>query len=103
MGRRLVAWLSAAACLAGTGVGAQAGQDDGPGGADAAPAWHGPALQRSRAGFERSLEDEPSPLKRLARGTLWRAQLDEDTSLSLRLRGGKLGLVLAVRFNSGGG
>lgn len=102
MGRRLVAWLSAAACLAGTGACAQAAQDDGPGAADAAPAWHGPALQRPRAGFERMLDDEPSPLKRLARGTLWRTQLDEDTSLSLRLRGGKLGLVLAVRFNSGG-
>jgi hypothetical protein len=33
---------------------------------------------------------------------LWRTQIDEDSSLSLRLRGGKVGLVLAVRFGGGG-
>jgi hypothetical protein len=31
---------------------------------------------------------------------LWRAQLDEGASLSLRLRGKKIGLVLSVRFGS---
>ncbi len=34
----------------------------------------------------------------LARGTLLRAQLNEDAALTLRLRGGRVGLYLAVRF-----
>jgi hypothetical protein len=98
--RRLVAWLGLAACLATACVGVQAAPDDEPGLAGAAPAWQATARPRLQSGLE--LEGELSPLRRLARGTLWRAQLDEDTSLSLRLRGGKVGLVLAVRFHSGG-
>ena len=39
-----------------------------------------------------------SRLQGWAKGTLLRAQLSADTSLTLRLRGGKLGLYLAVRL-----
>jgi hypothetical protein len=39
-----------------------------------------------------------SPLQGLARGTLMRAQLSADSSLTLRLHGGKLGLYLGVRL-----
>jgi hypothetical protein len=39
-----------------------------------------------------------SPLQGLARGTLMRAQLNADSSLTLRLREGKLGLYLGVRL-----
>lgn len=98
MGRRCVARLWVAAALALATVGARAAPDDAVGPADAAPAWQGASLQRPGAGFDQRLDDEPSALKQLARGTLWRAQLDEDTSLLLRLRGKKIGLVLAVRF-----
>jgi hypothetical protein len=100
MGRRLVARLTMAAGLASACVGAQAAPDDEPGLAGNAPAWQAAARPRPQSGLE--LEGELSPLKRLARGTLWRTQIDEDSSLSLRLRGGKVGLVLAVRFGGGG-
>jgi hypothetical protein len=98
MGRRLFVQLAAALSLASAGVVAQAAQEDLAGLDEAAPAWPSASLQRPGAGFDRTLDDEPSALKRLARGTLWRAQLDEDSSLSLRLRGKKIGLVLSVRF-----
>jgi hypothetical protein len=42
-----------------------------------------------------------SPLQGLARGTLMRAQLSADSSLTLRLHGGKLGLYLGVRLTGG--
>lgn len=100
MGRRLVAWLAMAAGLASACVGVQAASDDEPGLAGGAPAWHAAPRPRPHSGLE--LEGELSPLKRLARGTLWRTQIDEDSSLSLRLRGGKIRLLLAVRFGGGG-
>lgn len=98
MGRRLFVPLAVALSLASAGAGARAAQDDLAGLAEVTPAWQGATLQRPGSGFDRTFDDEPSPLKRLARGTLWRAQLDEDSSLSLRLRGKKIGLVLSVRF-----
>lgn len=98
MGRGLFVPLAVAASFASAGAGALAAQDDLAGLAEAAPAWQGANLQRPGSGVDRTLDDEPSALKRLARGTLWRAQLDEDSSLSLRLRGKKIGLVLSVRF-----
>ena len=101
MGRRHAAWLSMAACLATACVGVQAAPDDEPGLAGSPPAWHATARARPQSGMELTPEGELSPLKRLARGTLWRTQIDENSSLSLRLRGGKVGLVLAVRFSSG--
>jgi hypothetical protein len=100
MGRRLFVLLAVATSLAAAGVGAQAAQDDAVGLAEAAPAWQVASLQRPGAGFDRTFDDESSALKLLARGTLWRAQLDEGASLSLRLRGKKIGLVLSVRFGS---
>lgn len=39
-----------------------------------------------------------SPLQGWAKGTLMRTQLSADSSLTLRLRGGKLGLYLGVRL-----
>lgn len=100
MGCRLFALLAMATALASAGAGAQAAPDDAGGPAEATPARLGANLQRSGTGFDRALDEEPSALKQLASGTLWRAQLDEDASLSLRLRGRKIGLVLSVRFGS---
>lgn len=58
------------------------------------------------AGFEAAHRSRPlalelassSPLQGLAKGTLMRAQLNADSSLTLRVRGGKIGLYLAVRL-----
>jgi hypothetical protein len=63
-------------------------------GADAASAVRpGPAR---RMAFDLGLE--PSPLHGLAKGHLLRAQLNAHSHLTLRLRGGRVGLYLAVRF-----
>ena len=98
MGRCHFVPLAVALSLASAGGGARAAQEDLAVLAEPAPAWRGGNVQRPGSGFDRTLDDEPSALKRLARGTLWRAQLDDDSSLSLRLRGKKIGLVLSVRF-----
>ena len=46
-----------------------------------------------------ALDDEEStPLQRLAKGTLLRAQLNPRSNLALRLRGGRLGVYLQVQL-----
>ena len=45
-----------------------------------------------------SLTGAPTLLE-LAQGTLLRRNLSEDASVSLKLRGGRVGLYLAVRFD----
>jgi len=112
---------AAAGLLLGPAAAQAAPDNDESGAVEAAPA---PALrsqvfQRSRATFELQAErdasspmerarratlgmpPDASPLHALARGTLWRTQLAEHANLSLRLRGGKVGLYLAVRLTSG--
>ena len=83
-----------------------------------AAALRSQVFQRSRSTFEvhgdgdpaaggspthRAANDAGPPpaasLQLLARGTLLRAQLNEDAALTLRLRGGKLGLFLSVRLD----
>ncbi len=83
-----------------------------------APALRSQVFQRSRSTFEvhgdgdpaawggpshRAASDAGPPpvasLHQLARGTLLRAQLNEDAALTLRLRGGRLGLFLSVRLD----
>lgn len=58
-------------------------------------AWGGPT--------RRAASDAGPPaaasLHQLARGTLLRAQLNEDAALTLRLRGGRVGLFLSVRWD----
>jgi hypothetical protein len=61
-----------------------------------------PAAGQSEPGRSRPLSLElvssSPPLQGLANGTLIRAQLSADSSLTLRLRGAKLGLYLGVRL-----
>lgn len=88
--------------------------------AEPAPALRGQVFQRSRSTFDIQGDGEGAALARrfrggealggppgspslreLARGALLRTQLSEDASLTLRLRGGKVGLYLAVRLTNG--
>ncbi len=83
-----------------------------------APALRSQVFQRSRSTFEVHGDGEPAArggsshlvasdagpppvasLHQLARGTLLRAQLNEDAALTLRLRGGRFGLYLSVRLD----
>ena len=83
-----------------------------------APALRSQVFQRSRSTFEVHGDGDPAAwggpshrvasesgplpvasLHQLARGTLLRAQLNEDAALTLRLRGGTLGLFLSVRLD----
>jgi hypothetical protein len=62
----------------------------------------GLSTSASAAGHSRLLALElasSQPLQGLAHGTLMRAQLSADSSLTLRLREGKLGLYLGVRLS----
>ena len=42
--------------------------------------------------------EESTPMQRLAKGTLLRAQLNPRSNLALRLRGGRLGVYLQVQL-----
>ena len=82
---------------------ATAAPDDAPDGA-MPPGLRAQVFQHSRSSFALQRGDigdaARSPLlQQLAQGTLLRAQLSDDANLMLRLRGGRVGLYLAVRLD----
>ena len=110
-------WSSAALALglAFAGAPAEAAESLESSAATVTPELRGQTWQRSRSSFgiealgasvqgRMSQVSSPSPtgaptLLELAQGTLLRRNLSEDASVSLKLRGGRVGLYLAVRFD----